>query len=116
MTQGTPGEEGNNNAEDIETFAPDNAPEVSPPGIVLPGENPKSGPSAIDRVRELTRGSLAFLLFAIYGGLMGYILFLVNNDKIPEAERKELLTLLVTSQSALMGSALGFYFGGKREN
>ena len=116
MTQGTSGEE-DNNVEDIEAFAPINTPGVLPPEIALNRESPKvSPPSVIDRVRELSRGLLALILFMIYGGLMGYILYLVDKDKIPEEERKELLTLLATSQSALMGSALGFYFGGKRES
>lgn len=124
MTQGpgeeqatTGSEEDNNGIEDIENFAPSNVPPASSPDIALSREKPREyKPSGIDKLRESTRGGLAFLLFLIYGILMGYILFLVHKEKIAEGERKELLTLLVTSQSALMGSALGFYFGGKRES
>ena len=60
-------------------------------------------------IRE-TRRLLAIILLSTYFVTLVGIFCLVGFS-IPREERKEVLTLIVTSQVSLMGSALGFYFG-----
>ncbi|MEO1671247.1 MAG: hypothetical protein AAFR77_10760 [Cyanobacteria bacterium J06631_2] len=60
--------------------------------------------------QESTRGKLAVTIVGIYGATI-FSCFMVIGFGIAEGERKEILTLIITSQATLIGSAIGFYFG-----
>lgn len=62
--------------------------------------------------RELVRGGLA-ILFAII--LIGTIVFAFQHVGTPSwVDTKELLQLLLPAETALLGSATGFYFAASR--
>ena len=73
--------------------------------------------------RETVRGRLANgLLYLLIGTAFGalsitvldHVGALLNSEKEPEWEMtKDVISLLLTSNSALAGAALGFYFGDK---
>jgi hypothetical protein len=68
-----------------------------------------------DRFREETRGSLAGrLVWMLAGTIFGAFLLLVLRWASP-SDVKDLLTVILPPLIALTGSALGFYFGGKRD-
>ena len=70
----------------------------------------KSFKARIAESQESTRGKLAIAVISIYGTTI-LLCFATIGFGIAEGERKELLTLIITSQATLIGSAIGFYFG-----
>ncbi|MFM2312008.1 MAG: hypothetical protein RLZZ04_1284 [Cyanobacteriota bacterium] len=70
----------------------------------------KLSKTRIAESQESTRGRLAIAIVSIYGSTILFC-FLVIGFGIAEGERKEILTLIITSQATLIGSAIGFYFG-----
>lgn len=70
----------------------------------------KSSKAKIAESQESTRGRLAVAIVSIYGATI-FFCFIVIGFGIAEEERKEILTLIITSQATLIGSAIGFYFG-----
>ena len=97
-----------NDLEDIDKLA------TRPPQKVKPYQDnfiqEKSYKARIAESQESTRGKLAVAIVSIYGATI-LLCFTVIGFGIAEGERKEILTLLITSQATLIGSAIGFYFG-----
>jgi polyferredoxin len=61
--------------------------------------------------REATRRWIAIWLLVGYLGLIVGILAYVWQQGVVFADSKDLLTLLITTYTTLLGSALGYYFG-----
>jgi hypothetical protein len=97
-----------NDIEDIDQLA------TVPPQKVKPYQEDfieeKSSKTRIAESQESTRGRLAISIVSIYG-LTILLCFVIIGFGIAEGERKEILTLIITSQATLIGSAIGFYFG-----
>lgn len=85
----------------------------------------------IPQQQEQTRSQLATFLIKIFAGTLGLSLALVislvvlsitiDKDKSENFDKttalvKDLITLVVTSQIGLIGSALGFYFGSRNND
>lgn len=65
--------------------------------------------------QESTRSRLAYSLFITYGVTILLVLsILLFTDKIDSESRKEIIVLILTSQSTIIGSALGFYFAKEK--
>ncbi len=65
--------------------------------------------------QESTRSILAYILFSIYSITIFLVLsILIFTDKIKPESRKEIIILILTSQSTIIGSALGFYFAKEK--
>ena len=101
-------EEVSNSIEDIDKLA------TRPPQKVKPYQEnfieEKSYKARIAESQESTRGRLAIIIVSIYGATILFC-FAVISLSIAKEERKEILTLIITSQATLIGSAIGFYFG-----
>jgi hypothetical protein len=97
-----------NDIEDIDKLA------TRPPQQVKPYQEnfieEKSSKSKIAESQESTRGKLAIAIVSIYGTTILFC-FAAIGFGIAEGERKEIITLIITSQATLIGSAIGFYFG-----
>ena len=65
--------------------------------------------------REQTRTLIAVVLAIGYVVLIAGILIYVLFGKASESDSKDLMTLLITTYTTLLGSALGYYFG-RQEN
>lgn len=61
--------------------------------------------------QELVRSSMAVLFVLIFAGTITWSFFLVTGHAWGNV--KELLQLLLPAETALLGSAVGFYFGSK---
>ena len=62
--------------------------------------------------QESTRSKLAYSLFITYTiTILLILLLLIFTEKIQPDNGKEIIILILTSQSTIIGSALGFYFG-----
>ena len=87
--------------------------------------------NTIEEQQEQTRSQLASFLVKIFAGtIIGsfvlfstLVLFSINIDekKAGNLDKtsilvKDLITLIITSQTGLIGSALGFYFGSRNNN
>jgi len=70
----------------------------------------KSSKAKIAESQESTRGKLAVAIISIYGATILFC-FTVIGFGMAKGDRKEVLTLIITSQATLIGSAIGFYFG-----
>ncbi len=94
--------------EDIDRLA------TRPPQKVKPYQEnfieEKLSKARIAESQESTRGRLAMTIVSIYGSTI-LLCFVVIGFGMVEGERKEILTLIITSQATLIGSAIGFYFG-----
>jgi hypothetical protein len=89
----------------IETLAPmTNRPTLSGSGSI---EEVKA---SIQKSQESTRSFLAIAIFAAYAGIIVWLLTLMTWGGFPDADRKEFIILILTSQATLIGTALGFYF------
>lgn len=72
----------------------------------------KSYQARIAESQESTRSNLAKWMFGIYSTTI-LLCFLTVAFGLDKGERKEVLTIIITSQGTLIGSAIGFYFAGK---
>jgi hypothetical protein len=70
----------------------------------------KSSKSRIAESQESTRSRLAITIIGIYGATI-LACFIVIGYGLVKEERKEILTLIITSKATLIGSSIGFYFG-----
>ncbi len=79
----------------------------------------------LDIKREDTRSLLASWLISIFGftyfvtiGVMLSVMFMPVNDKEQRTERynysKDVFSLLMSTQTGIIGAVLGFYFGSNR--
>lgn len=94
-----------NQSLNIEALAPtNNRQTLSGSGSI---EEVKAG---IQRSQESTRSFLGIAIFAAYAGIILWLLTLMTWGGFPDADRKEFIILILTSQSTLIGTALGFYF------
>ena len=66
-------------------------------------------------VREQTRTRIAVALAVGYVVLIAGIIIYVLIGKASQSDSKDLMTLLITTYTTLLGSALGYYFG-RQEN
>lgn len=71
--------------------------------------------------QEKTRAWLTKALVIIFGStISGFFLFIVIGIAFPNAVNKEdlkdLLTLILTSETGIIGTALGFYFGNQSKS
>ncbi|MDJ0900993.1 MAG: hypothetical protein QNJ55_19495 [Xenococcus sp. MO_188.B8] len=75
----------------------------------------KSYKATIANSQESTKGSSAIIiiLISIYGVTI-FLCFAIIGFGLAPAERREILTLIITSQAILIGTAIGFYFGKKQ--
>lgn len=101
------------------------------PSIVDVTPTTKNTNKTVEEQQEQTRSQLARFLINIFALTIGgsFALFIslvilsVNIDE-KKAENldktsilvKDLITLIITSQTGLIGSALGFYFGSRNNN
>ena len=65
--------------------------------------------------QESTRSNLAITVIIIYG-LTLLLSFIIIGYGLDKDQRKEVLTLILTSQSTIIGGAVGFYFGNRSSN
>lgn len=72
----------------------------------------------IVEAQERTRATLAYCLLSVLGvTLLGVGAFItVSPDGEKSEKDRELITLIWTSEVALVGSALGFYFGSQSKS
>jgi predicted aconitase with swiveling domain len=64
------------------------------------------------RTVDETRAGLAWALVVIFGATIASVILVVAlNGDAPASEVTELLKTLVPAETALLGSAVGFYFG-----
>lgn len=98
--------------------ATERLPVPQPPASENPLKN-RPAPLDLERTREKTRQQLATFLFAAYAftnlaavTIVGIDFFRSQN----KTESSNLLTLLLTSQTTLLGTALGFYFGDRKSD
>jgi hypothetical protein len=85
------------------------APTGPPPFIVL---------RTVEQQREEKRGEIALLLVRLLAGLGAGALALLASAgwlKLDIASIKEILTVVFPSVVALVGTVIGFYFGGRAE-
>jgi hypothetical protein len=85
------------------------APTEPPPFIVL---------RTVEQQREEKRGEIALLLVRLLAGLGAGALALLASAgwlKLDIASIKEILTVVFPSVVALVGTVIGFYFGGRAE-
>jgi len=106
-----PGGPGPESASELAEQAPEEI--VEEPPLTVSGDvdrqEPKTRPR---RTVDDTRAGLAWALVAIFGGTVGAVILVVAlNGHSPAAEVTELLKTLVPAETALLGSAVGFYFG-----
>jgi hypothetical protein len=82
---------------------------ASPQGLAPPDTKPYDP----ERDREAVRGRIALLLIWILAGIIvaSFLTVWGSPDKFPTV--KSLLELIIAPVVALVGSATGFYFGGK---
>ena len=66
-------------------------------------------------VREQTRTLIAVVLAVGYVVLIAGIIIYVLIGKTSQSDSKDLMTLLITTYTTLLGSAPGYYFG-RQEN
>jgi hypothetical protein len=64
-------------------------------------------------MQELVRSGLALLLAVLLGLTIIWSFLSVGEGKW--ADTKELLQLLLPAETALLGSAVGFYFGSRKD-
>jgi hypothetical protein len=105
-------------APESEAGAAEDSPEDGPDEIVdeppltvraVAGEEPR-----LRRGRNIdqTRAGLAWALVWIFGGTVAAVLLIVAlTSPHPASDVTELLRTLVPAETALLGSAVGFYFG-----
>lgn len=69
---------------------------------------------------EKTKAWLAKALVIIFGSTIGsFFLFIVVEMLFPSADKedlKDILTLILISETGIIGTALGFYFGNQSKN
>jgi len=85
------------------------APTEPPPVIVL---------RTVEQQREEKRGEIALLLVRLLAGLGAGALALLASAgwlRLDIASIKEILTVVFPSVVALVGTVIGFYFGGRAE-
>lgn len=81
----------------------------------------------LPRIRENTRSGLANkLLYSLIGSYISSFIILIavitypvdNQEEKSEiyTYSKDIMTLLISTQTGLVGTALGFYFGSRNEN
>lgn len=80
-------------------------------GLAIETAEPKEAPTRAERLgrREWTRSSLAFAFVLIFALTIAFVMSKVGTRDW--GETKELLQILLPAETALLGSALGFYFG-----
>lgn len=115
---------GNPPAETPEAQPAEIEPVARPPGTPPPidvdipepgGGGPGTKEITIPERREWIRGLIAIILVAIFGlEVLGAMLVLwLCSTQLQQL--KELLPLILSPTVAVVGSVLGFYFGGKEE-
>jgi hypothetical protein len=65
-------------------------------------------------VREKTRRQLALILAALVFGLALLLVIFTATDLLTSAQAKDLAAAVLSPVIAVTGTALGFYFGGRR--
>jgi len=76
--------------------------------------SPETADFDITRAQESVRHWLSWSLLAIFGATIFAAFFLIWVDRGAWTEIKDLFTIAISTESALLGSAIGFYFGTKR--
>ncbi|NJP09841.1 MAG: hypothetical protein HC866_10415 [Leptolyngbyaceae cyanobacterium RU_5_1] len=93
----------------------------------VPAEQVPRKPTTLAERQEETRGALATSLIGILKWVVGFLLLLIVVDRIAASTfafhgkkyeydstgSKDIATLVLTSLSGLVGTALGFYFGSR---
>jgi membrane protein YqaA with SNARE-associated domain len=88
--------------EDVDALAPT-------PGETI--QRPTPEVATLEHRQEGIRQRLALALLIVYGITLVGIGLAIWAGQVQPGETKELLVLVLTSQSTLLGSALGYYFG-----
>jgi hypothetical protein len=86
---------------------------VEEPPLSVPGDVDESEPRLRrQRTVEKTRAGLAWALLAIFAGtVLGVVLITAISSHARGQDASQLLNTLLPAQTALLGSAVGFYFG-----
>jgi hypothetical protein len=90
---------------------------VDEPDLSVQGKVTDQEPRLRRRKRTVdqTRAGLAWALVVIFGATIGSaILVVALTGKVPAQEVTNLLKTLVPAETALLGSAVGFYFGTRK--
>jgi hypothetical protein len=87
-------------------------PTIEEVDVDLP-TRPVEKPWDPEPARERLRGALAAILLVLLAAVIGLAWLALWADIATEPEIKDLLSVMLTPVVALVGSALGFYFGGK---
>ena len=74
-------------------------------------ETQEPSPEDIDQLISQVPVALAIGYVALITGILIYVLC----PKASGADSKDLITLLITSYTTLLGSALGYYFGRQED-
>jgi len=93
----------------VDTSRESPAPTEPPPVILL---------RTVEQQREEKRGEIALLLVRLLAGLGAGALALLASAgwlRLDIASIKEILTVVFPSVVALVGTVIGFYFGGRAE-
>lgn len=86
------------------------SPKLSPDLVPLPHKQEETRSKLAAKLVNLSIGTVIGVF-----ALIAYDKYLVANDKKTDSQAsKELITLIWTSQVALVGTALGFYFGNQK--
>jgi len=76
--------------------------------------NPTTLPYDVTKAQESVRHWLAWSLVAIFGGTVSFAFLTILVDKAVWSDVKDLFTVALSTESALLGSAIGFYFGSRK--
>lgn len=86
--------------------------EIEAPPVEITSR-PDTKPYNPEPHREVMRSTLAITLVLLLAMLIGLASYALIWGKIPIADIKSFLELIFTPLVALVGSAIGFYYGGK---
>jgi hypothetical protein len=95
---------------DLNVASPEGAPRVAARAAVVP---PPSTPVTPEQQRESMRGVLASLLTGILGVVVIGTIVLVAYGRLTIGNLKTISQVLLTPLVAIVGTVVGFYFGGQ---
>ena len=99
-------------SEDLDKLATKPPPKVKPYKENFIEEKPYKAKIAESEKSSKDRSAvITIIIVSIYGATIIFCLVIIGFFGLATAEKKELITLVITSQAILIGSAIGFYFG-----
>jgi hypothetical protein len=112
-----------NSTPDLDEAVKNLPPESNDKALVEASKNEKVASVSQGSIEDKTRTRLSMLLVSGLIGTIFFIFVIVIMDKVAfwgnkdakeqSQSAKELITLVLTTQTTLIGTALGFYFGSR---